>query len=286
MRILLFGRNGQVARCVLEEADGAIEVIALGRNEADLMRRGAAREAIAARQPDVVINAAAYTAVDKAEEEIDAATRLNAKAPGEMARAAKDVGAHFIHLSTDYVFDGVGEYPYSETDGTAPLNVYGRTKLAGEQAVLAANPQSIIVRTSWVFSEFGANFVKTMLRLGAERDNLSIVADQIGGPTPARDIAKTVLAIAAKKCRGAPGDGVYHYQGTPSVSWAAFAAKIFDYAGQPVIVNEIPTAQYPTPAARPLNSVLNCGRIERDFGFAMPDWRGALHQVVEALSKK
>ncbi len=250
------------------------------------MHEGAAQKAIAAHKPDVVINAAAYTAVDKAEAEQDAAARVNAHAPGEMARAAKTVNAHFIHLSSDYVFDGQSETPYTETDAANPLNVYGQTKLAGEQGVLSANPQAIIIRTSWVFSEFGDNFVKTMLRLGAERNNLSIVADQIGGPTPARDIAKTLLAIAAKKHRGAPGDGLYHYQGAPTVSWAEFAGKIFDYAELSVAVAPIPTAQYPTPATRPLNTHLNCGKIERDFGVAMPDWRIRLRQIIDTLSRK
>ncbi|NOX83689.1 MAG: dTDP-4-dehydrorhamnose reductase [Alphaproteobacteria bacterium] len=284
MRIVVFGRNGQVARCLQEEAGDGL--VALSRNEADLMQEGAAQKAIAAHQPDIVINAAAYTAVDKAEEEQDAAAQVNANAPGEMALAAKAAGAQFIHLSSDYIFDGKSEAPYGETDAANPLNVYGQTKLAGEQAVLSAYPQAIIIRTSWVFSEFGDNFVKTMLRLGAGRDSLSIVADQIGGPTPARDIAKTLLTIAAKKHRGAPGEGIYHYQGAPTVSWAQFAGKIFDYAGLSVAVAPIPTTQYPTPATRPLNTHLNCGKIERDFGVAMPDWRVRLRQIIDTLSRK
>ncbi len=284
MRILLFGHNGQVARCLQEEAGD--ELVALGRDAADLMQEGATQKAITAHQPDMVINAAAYTAVDKAEEEQNAAAQVNANAPGEMALAAKTAGAQFIHLSSDYVFDGKSEAPYAETDAANPLNVYAQTKLAGEQAVLSANPQAIIMRTSWVFSEFGDNFVKTMLRLGAERDSLSVVADQTGGPTPARDIAKALLAIAAKKHRGAPGEGLYHYQGAPTTSWAEFADKIFDYADLSVAVAPIATAQYPTPAERPLNTHLNCGKIERDFGVAMPDWRVRLRQIIDTLSRK
>jgi dTDP-4-dehydrorhamnose reductase len=284
MRILVFGRNGQVACCLREEAGD--ELVALGRDAADLMQEGAAQKAIAAHQPDIVINAAAYTAVDKAEKKQDAAAQVNAKAPGEMALAAKAAGAQFIHLSSDYVFDGQSEDPYTEADAANPLNVYGQTKFAGEQAVLSAYSQAIIIRTSWVFSEFGDNFVKTMLRLGAERDSLSIVSDQIGGPTPARDIAKILLAIAAKKHRGAPGEGLYHYQGAPTVSWAEFAGKIFDYAGLSVAVAPIATEQYPTLATRPLNTHLNCGKIERDFGAAMPDWRVRLRQIIDTLSRK
>jgi dTDP-4-dehydrorhamnose reductase len=284
MRIVVFGRNGQVARCLREEAGDGLVV--LGRDEADLMQAGAAQKAITAHQPDIVINAAAYTAVDRAEEEQDAAAQVNAHAPGEMALSAKAAGAQFIHLSSDYIFDGKSEAPYTEADAANPLNVYGQTKLAGEQAVLSAYTQAIIMRTSWVFSEFGDNFVKTMLRLGAERDCLSIVADQIGGPTPARDIAKTLLAIAAKKHRGAPGEGIYHYQGSPTVSWAQFSSKIFDYAELSVAVAPIATAQYPTLATRPLNTHLNCGKIERDFGVAMPDWRVRLRQIIDTLSRK
>ncbi len=284
MRILVFGHNGQVARCLQEEAGG--DLIALGRDAADLMQDGAAQSAITAHEPDVVINAAAYTAVDKAEEETGAAAQLNATAPGEMAHAAKAIGAQFLHLSTDYVFDGKSEPPYAEADTANPLNVYGRTKHTGEQAVLSACPQAIIIRTSWVFSEFGDNFVKTMLRLGAERDSLQVVADQTGGPTPARDIAKMLLAIAAKKHRGAPGDGLYHYQGAPTINWADFAGKIFDYAGLSTAITPIATTQYPTPAIRPLKTHLNCGKIERDFGVPMPDWRVRLRQIIDTLSQK
>ncbi len=283
MRILLFGKNGQVARCLQDEA-GAVRVAALGSGECDLRQDGAAATAIDAQKPDVVVNAAAFTAVDKAETNEPEARRLNADAPAEMALACARAGVRFIHLSTDYVFDGRSAGPYTEADPTRPLGIYGATKLDGEEAVLAAAPTAVVIRTSWVFSEYGANFVKTMLRLGAERATLSIVDDQVGGPTPARDIARAVLTIAGKLHRGAPGEGIYHFQGGPPVSWAAFAEKIFDIAGLETSVETIPTADYPTPATRPLRTVLDCARIERNFGIAQPDWRAGLRQVIAALS--
>ena len=286
MRILIFGENGQVARALKDEAEGVHEVAALGRAQADLTAAGAAARAIKAQKPDVVLNAAAYTAVDKAETEREAARRLNAHAVQEMAQAAKETGAHFIHLSTDYVFDGAADAPYKEDDAPGPLNIYGETKLEGERAALETNDQCVIVRTSWVFSEYGANFVKTMLRLGAERNALNIVDDQVGGPTAARDIARALLVIAGKKHRGAPGDGLYHFQSAPATSWADFARKIFELSGQDVEVSAIPTKDYPTPAQRPLRTVLDCARIERDFGVAQPDWRASLRQALGALKDK
>jgi dTDP-4-dehydrorhamnose reductase len=282
MRMLVFGKNGQVARAL--QAAGGETVTALGRDKADLMHPGAAREAIAAHKPDLVINAAAYTAVDKAEEEEAAARRLNAGAPAEMAEAAQAADVPFIHLSTDYVFDGKAEDRIAEDEETAPLNIYGATKREGEIAVGAAHGQAVILRTSWVFSEYGGNFVKTMLRLSESRDALSIVADQIGGPTEAGDIAKALLAIAGKKHRGAPGAGIYHFQGAPAVSWADFAEKIFDIAGRAVKVSHIKTEDYPTPAARPRYTVLDCAKIEREFGIGQPDWRESLRRVIDALN--
>lgn len=282
MTILIFGAAGQVARCLIDEA-GANAATALGRGDVDLAEPGAGAAAAEARKPSVIINAAAYTAVDKAEEERNAARRLNAEAPSELAEAAKALGVPYIHISTDYVFDGASDDSYAEDAATNPLNAYGATKLEGERAVMAAYPESIILRTSWVFSEYGGNFVNTMLRVGAERDTLAVVADQVGGPTPAREIARAILAIAGKKSRGAPGAGLYHFQGTPAVSWAGFARKIFEIAEMDATVNDIPTTDYPTPARRPLRTVLDCARIERDFGVAPPDWRGGLRQVVAAL---
>ncbi len=281
MRILLFGKHGQVAQSLHDEADGA-DMIALGSNDCDLMQQGAGADAIAVHNPDIVVNAAGYTAVDKAESELEPARQLNAEAPAELAAAARRASARFIHLSTDYVFDGVDQL-YDENAKTNPLNQYGRTKRDGEIAVLKAAPHSIILRTSWVFSAHGANFVKTMLRIGGEQTALKIVSDQIGGPTPARDIARAILTIAAKIHRGAEGAGIYHFQGRPAVSWAAFARAIFDVAGVDVAVEEIATADYPTPAQRPLRTVLDCARIERDFGIAPPDWRSGLRQTVSAL---
>jgi len=287
MRILIFGENGQVARCLIEEAPAhegvGHEAAAMGRGAADLESPGAATAAVEGFAPDAVINAAAYTAVDKAEDDKAAAHRLNAAATGEIAAAANAAGAVFIHLSTDYVFDGTADAPYREDDAVNPLNVYGATKQAGEDAALDAHPDSVVIRTSWVFSEHGGNFVKTMLRLGEARDALTIVDDQIGGPTYARDIARAALTIAAKKHRGAPGNGLYHFQGAPAVSWAGFAEKIFEVAGLACAVAPIPTTDYPTPAQRPLRTVLDCARIERDFGVAQPDWRLGLRQTLTAL---
>lgn len=285
MRILLFGRNGQVARALKNEA-GAHEVATLGREHADLLKVGAAQKAVKGHAPDIIINAAAYTAVDKAQDEKETAQRLNHTAAAEIAQAANQAGAQLIHISTDYVFDGEKTEPYLETDETRPLSVYGKSKCDGEKAVLEAFPEAIIIRTSWVFSEFGENFVKTMLRLARERNALNIVDDQIGGPTSARDIAHATLVIAGKKHRGASGAGIYHFQGSPAVSWAAFAAKIFEISGAEITVNPIATAQYPTPAPRPLNTVLDCAKMERDFGVAQPDWRASLRQTLAALNAK
>ncbi|WP_375201249.1 dTDP-4-dehydrorhamnose reductase [Hyphococcus sp.] len=284
MRMLVFGKNGQVARALKDSAGD--DVTALGRDEADLMAPGAAREAIAAHAPDIIVNASAYTAVDKAESDEAAATRLNASAPEEMAVAAAQAGIPLIHVSTDYVFDGTTEDRLAENAAVNPLNVYGRTKCEGERAVLNANPGAVILRTSWVFSEYGGNFVKTMLRLGAERDALTIVADQKGGPTAAADIAAAIVTIAGKKHRGAPGAGLYHYQGAPTASWAEFAEKIFEIAGLSVKVSHIKTEDYPTPAKRPLNTILDCAKIERDFGIAQPDWRIELRRVIAALKEE
>ncbi len=284
MRMLVFGKNGQVARALKDV--GGKDVITLGRDDADLMTPGAASEAIATHAPDLVINAAAYTAVDKAENDEAAARRLNAEAPREMAEASQKAGIAFLHISTDYVFDGQAEGRLAEDAATAPLNVYGATKLEGEKAVAAAHPQAVIMRTSWVFSEYGGNFVKTMLRLADSRDEISVVSDQVGGPTDAADIARAALAVAGKIHRGAPGAGIYHFQSAPPVSWAGFAEKIFEVAGRSVKVSHINTQDYPTPARRPLNTVLDCARIERDFGVGQPDWRESLRRVIAALNKE
>jgi len=286
MRILLFGKNGQVARCFQEEASERHEVIALGRDDADLSQPDTAAVVIEKYAPELIVNAAAYTAVDRAEDEKELAALINTQAVREIARAAKIIGAHFIHLSTDYVFDGGCEGRYHEDDTTNPLNIYGSTKLDGELAALEEFDQTVIIRTSWVFSEYGGNFVKSMLHLAAERDALSVVDDQVGGPTAARDIAHAILMVAEKKQRGAKGKGVYHLQGTPPISWAGFAQTIFDEAGKNVIVTPIATSEYPTPAKRPLHTVLDCARIERDFGISQPDWRIALRQVIDALNKE
>lgn len=277
--ILVFGQTGQVAQELQRLMPDAAF---LGRNRVDLSDPDAAAEAIRETKPEAVINAAAYTAVDKAEEEETLAQAVNGDAPAAMAEACRDLGIPFVHISTDYVFDGSGDAPFKPTDPTGPLGAYGRTKLAGEEAIRATGSTFAILRTSWVFSAHGGNFVKTMLRLSESRDRLTIVADQIGGPTPAKAIAEACLTIAKELQRAPEKSGVYHFSGSPDVSWAGFAREIFARAGRGVTVEDIPTADYPTPAKRPLNSRLDCSDLAV-FGLKRPDWRSGLNEVLIEL---
>ena len=278
--ILVFGKSGQVATELAQFDD----VTCLGRDDCDLEIPENCCAAILRSNPSAVINAAAYTAVDLAETEVEKAKRLNTDAPTEMAKCCAALDIPFVHISTDYVFDGSGDRPWRETDATAPLGVYGRTKRDGEIAVMAANPAAVILRTSWVFSQHGANFVKTMLRLGATRDTLSIVADQVGGPTPARAIAQACHQIATHV--DASKTGIYHFAGVPQTTWAGFARTIFDDAQMEVSVTDIATADYPTAAQRPLNSTLDCSRIFADFGIKELEWQPALTRVLAALNRE
>ena len=278
MRLLVFGETGQVARELAVRAP----VTALGRNVADLSDPEACAAAILTSDAEAVINAAAYTAVDRAEEEETLATAINGAAPAAMARAAAEKGVPFLHVSTDYVFDGSGTRPWRPDDPTGPLGAYGRSKLAGEEGVRAAGGRHAILRTSWVFSAHGTNFVRTMLRLGRERDALKIVDDQTAGPTAAGDIAAALLMMARALRDGAPG-GTHHFAGAPDVTWAGFARRIFARAGLEVAVTGIPSSEYPTPARRPVNSRLDCSALEDDFGIPRPDWRESLDRVLRDL---
>ena len=279
--LLVFGRSGQVATELARLAPGAHFA---GRDQADLTDPAACAALIRARKPSAVINAAAYTAVDKAESDADTARLVNAEAPGAMAQACAELGIPFVHISTDYVFDGSGDRPWVETDPTGPLGVYGASKLDGERGIAAAGGQWAVLRTSWVFSAHGANFVKTMLRLGAERDELRVVADQHGGPTPAADIASACLTMAqAMRAEPARG-GIYHFSGAADTNWAGFAREIMAQAGLACRITDIASSDYPTPARRPMNSRLDCSAIRRDFGIARPDWRAGLAQVLLELT--
>ena len=280
--ILVFGHTGQVAT----ELRAMAEVTALGRDAADLSDPVACAAAIRAHSPTVVINAAAYTAVDRAEQEEALATTINGAAPGAMAEACAALGTPFVHISTDYVFAGDGDAPWHPEDPVAPLGAYGRSKLVGEEAVRSTGGCHAILRTSWVVSAHGSNFVKTMLRLGAERDRLTIVADQIGGPTPARAIAAACLSIADQLIADPSKRGIYHFSGATDTSWADFARAIFDEAGLGCAVEDIPSSAYPTRARRPLNSRMDCGTTEAVFGIARPDWRAGLRDIIEELGQK
>lgn len=281
MSILVFGKTGQLAR-ELALLDG---VTCLGRAQVDLSDPAACAEAIGHYAPVAVINAAAYTAVDRAEEEDALAQVVNGAAPAAMAQACAELDIPFVTVSTDYVFDGSGTIPWQPSDAVAPINAYGRSKLAGEEAVAATGGRYAILRTSWVVSAHGHNFVKTMLRLGAERDHLSIVGDQIGAPTPARDIAAACLEMARQLRADRGKSGTYHLQGLPEVSWAGVAAEIFAQAGMTCEVTDIATSAYPTPAARPLNSRLDCTTLETVFNISQPDWRLGLRDILNDLGE-
>ncbi|SEL07700.1 dTDP-4-dehydrorhamnose reductase [Pacificibacter marinus] len=278
--ILVFGKTGQVAtelQTLLPDATF------LGRDQADLTDPYACFAAIMTLKPEAVINAAAYTAVDKAEEDEDTAALVNGTAPAEMAKACAALDIPFVHISTDYVFDGTGDMPFATDHPTAPLGAYGRTKLMGEDGIRNVAGSFVILRTSWVFSAHGGNFLKSMLRLGAGRDKLTIVADQIGGPTPARAIAEACVNIAERLKKDPNTAGTYHFSGAPDVSWADFARAIFDAAKITCVVEDIPTSAYPTPAKRPANSRMDCSTTTDVFGITRPNWRDAVRITLQEL---
>lgn len=291
MKLVVTGREGQVAASLLEAGHrcAGVEVIAIGRPELDLQRPDTVIDAIAAAKPDIVVSAAAYTAVDQAEDEPDLAFAVNAAGAGKVAQAAARLGVPVLHLSTDYVFDGSGAGAYVETDAPAPRSVYGASKLAGEQAVAAANPHHLILRTAWVYSPFGRNFVKTMLRLAADRDEIAVVADQWGNPTSALDVADAILHAAAMLHRNKIFDafGIYHLAGTGETSWSGFARHILDtsrVSGGPwARVRDIATMDYPTKARRPANSRLSSAKFASVFTWNAPDWRDSTDAVVRRI---
>ena len=284
MKALVFGKTGQVARALATLAPArGVTLVQLDRAAADLADPAGCAVQVAETDADVVINAAAWTAVDAAEDAEAAAQVINADAPGAMALAAAARDLPFVHISTDYVFAGHDGPPWTPDAPTGPLGAYGRTKLAGEQAVTAAGGRSVILRTAWVFDGTGKNFVTTMLRLGESRDRLTIVADQFGGPTPAAAIADACLRIAGDLQAGRGAPGIYHFAGAPDTNWADFARAIFARSGQDVAVEDIPTSAYPTPAARPLNSRLDCSSLKDTFGIDRPDWRAALDKMIEEI---
>ncbi|MBK1794454.1 dTDP-4-dehydrorhamnose reductase [Devosia sp. WQ 349] len=291
MRLLVTGKTGQVVTALIERgAVTGVDIVALGRPEFDLANAHAGRNAIAAAKPDAIVSAAAYTAVDKAETDEAAAEPVNATGPGVVADIAAQLGVPVIHLSTDYVFDGSKAEPYVETDPTNPIGVYGRTKLAGEQAVIAATSNHAILRTAWVYSPFGNNFLKTMLRFGADRPELRVVADQLGNPTSALDIADAVLRVALNLTEQPDNHdlrGVFHMVGTGDASWADFATEIFTISnalgGPSPNVSRITTEEYPTPARRPANSRLNTSKLQNIHGVALPAWQTSTRATIARL---
>jgi len=292
MRVVVTGVAGQVVQSLVERgmALGHV-VLPLGRPHLDLAQADAPAiaAALALARPEAIVSAAAYTAVDKAESEPDLAFAVNAAGAGNVAAAAQALGVPLVHLSTDYVFSGAGTRAWREDDPTEPQGVYGASKLAGEEAVLAACPNSAILRTAWVYSPFGANFVKTMLRLAETREELGVVADQAGNPTSALDIADGVLAVAANLIGGADPArrGLFHMAGTGETSWAGFAKAIFAASaargGPTAQVNPITTAEFPTPARRPANSRLDCTRLAATHGVRLPAWQTSLDKVMDRL---
>ncbi len=290
--ILVAGGAGQVARAMADlPVPAGIRTVTRGRPQLDLLEPRSIESAFEDLKPHLVVNAAAYTAVDQAESEEAAAFALNATAAGELAATAARSGVPMIHISTDYVFDGTNAEPYVESDPVAPLGVYGRSKLAGEEAVASANPDHVILRTAWVYSPVGKNFIKTMLRVGSARDELGVVHDQRGNPTSAADIAAGILEIATQVLRGKTPvkPGIYHMTAQGEASWAEFAEHIFQCsakAGGPVAdVKRITSAEYPTPVARPANSRLNCTKIAEAYGVVLPHWQGSTQACVEQLVK-
>jgi dTDP-4-dehydrorhamnose reductase len=282
VKVAVFGETGQVASELIRRAPAGVSLDVYGRNRAEFLVPDLVRDAARNVDADVIINAAAYTAVDRAETEPEVANLVNGDSVKALAEAAAEKGIPLLHVSSDYVFDGSGDAPRRPEEPTAPLSSYGRSKDLGERGVIASDARFAILRTSWVFSAHGGNFVKTMLRLGATSEELTIVADQIGGPTPAAAIADALYVVAKAMIDGHQG-GLYHFSGAPDASWADFAREIFHQADLPTRVRDIPTTEFPRPAPRPLNSRLDCTTLERDFGLSRPDWKAGLADVLKEL---
>jgi len=288
LNVLQFGQSGQLGTELIAAwpKNPDIRPTILSRAEVDFTDPSAIENAVLKKDAvDVVVNAAAYTAVDRAEQEETLAYRVNAEAVDAMARACATRGVPLIHVSTDYVYDGAKPGPYVESDPTGPLNAYGRTKLAGEDRVRDRFPAHVILRTSWVYSAWGRNFMTTMLRLGAERDEVRVVDDQYGAPTSARDLAEAIGQIARQITGPAPQFGTYHYADAGETSWHGFAAEIFRQAGLKARAVPIPAAEYPTPAKRPANSRLDAGKISRIFGIHPPAWQTSLAKVLAGMEE-
>lgn len=290
MRLLVAGKSGQLAHALVERSRrlGSVSLMALEPPQLDLLDPASITRAITSTRPDVVINAAAYTAVDKAESDAAAAFALNRDGAGALAAAAAAADCPVIHVSTDYVFDGSKSGAYVEEDAPSPVSVYGRSKLKGEAAVAAANARHVILRTAWLYGAHGHNFPKTMLRLARERPELRVVADQRGNPTYAPHLADAILAITAKIGSGQPW-GIYHATAAGETTWHGFASAIIA-AAKPLGVPQIPvvpitTADYPTPAHRPANSCLDCGKLERVFGLRLPPWQQGLAECIAELAR-
>jgi dTDP-4-dehydrorhamnose reductase len=291
-RILLLGAGGQLGMQLKQILAGKVDLTALARAELDFTDAAAIRAAIRNTNPEIVINAAAYTAVDKAESEPEQARLVNAVAPGVIAEELTKTSGWLIHYSTDYVFDGSGVEPWSETDPTGPLGVYGQTKLDGELAIAATGCNHVILRTSWVYAAEGRNFLHTMLRLGREREQLKVVDDQVGAPTTAEALTEATQAVLRQLSaagENTSATGIYHLACAGETSWCGFAKAIFaEFASRqkPPEVLPIPTEAYPTPAKRPRNSRLNCDKFVRQFGFQMPAWQDALNQVAQSIGSR
>ncbi len=287
LRIALTGANGQLGAQLVTKLEGRVTLMAYNKTQLDVADKAQVEALLAEFSPDIIINAAAYTAVDKAEQESELADAINHSGPEYLACVADKLNAVFIHVSTDYVFDGTSAVPYTEADATNPQSVYGLTKQKGEEAVIRSCKKHIILRTAWVFCEHGNNFVKTMVRLAQSKPELGVVADQFGGPTYAGDIADAILSVVSQlDSKNDQRWGIYHYSGAPYVSWHEFSLRIFEQAKRQQVLAEVPvvhaitTAQYPTPAKRPAYSMLDCSKIARDFGVTPSNWLAALNKLT------
>jgi dTDP-4-dehydrorhamnose reductase len=281
VKILLTGTSGQVGSALLETLPAIGEVIAAGRRDLDLCKKESIAKAVATARPDVIVNAAAYTAVDQAEREEALAMAVNRDGPAILAEEAARRGALLVHFSTDYVFDGEKPSPYVESDATDPLNAYGRSKLAGEQAIQRSGCRHLVFRTSWVYSHSGKNFLLTMLRLAREKKELRVVDDQHGAPTSSRMLADAVPRAISAVLRDSSLGGLYHMSAQGSTTWCGFARAI---VGDRVKVLPISSSEYPTPARRPRNSVLDNSKLEKSFGLRLPSWQAGLERVLGTLA--